>query len=288
MTPERRQELQRRMRTASLIRDNRLATNREFHRIENEWRLLKDYSDAISLNRLFIRGERTFNINHMARLEPDSEPLIPALLSLHDYGILTYNSQPFKKAPKFINQGGGFWIQNCQRPYLQFLIPKNHRLSRMAVSKFCTLLLENKKIATLINQQTRHLREFKRDKHLVQYRSTMGHYEPVTGRRSALSVKELYAEEYEHCTALGQEFRHDADDWEVEAINDARCLDVQVVGRRWSVKLDLLALVKDIAFEAGLKPEYAEWSDIENIPGAIERTFKKQENRDDDGDGQEN
>ena len=253
MTRERRQELSSRIATPSGKNYSR-ASREEFSQARAEWHSTKTYDEAIELNRLFIQGERICTNYHCGPLDEESELLIPGLLTLHTFGILTHGSQPFKKEPEYIERGGGWWFQGQQRPYLQFLIPQNHRAEEYAVHKLCELLLEDPRIATFIVQPKEDL-----DNGCEPWATTMDEWHPVTGVRAALTVPELWAEEFDFSTSTGADasiFVHTGDDWNVPSINHARCLDVTVASQDWDEDLDLLKLVKDAAMEAGIHPEH--------------------------------
>ncbi|KAK3617927.1 hypothetical protein LTR56_024974 [Elasticomyces elasticus] len=92
-----------------------------------EWRTAKSYADIIKLNCAFLVGEREFSPYHMGPPYAETTPAIPTLIRLHDYGILTTNSQPSKTVGPYWKQCNccpkRSWFQSRQRAFLTFLIP---------------------------------------------------------------------------------------------------------------------------------------------------------------------
>jgi len=250
MDPKRLLELERRMaapREQPIV--NNALDDASLDAVQKEWQASKSYSAALKLSRLSINGERNCSIHHMGPLDPESKGLVAGLLELHDYGMLTHNSQPFERLrPEIMQQGGGFWAQVRQRPYLSFLIPQRDRIPKQSVDRFCDLLMAHPRIVTRITETGKPMRTNLEQSHAV------------TVERVALSIKELYAEPWTGVTHLhpwdiiGPEHQ----DWDVEAITRAEPLDVAIAARSWAEDMDLIALVKDVAKEAGIGPVYAE------------------------------
>ena len=247
MDPQRRQELEKRM-NAPFIPDDRGVDPITMEAGAREWYALQSYSGALSLNRLFLRGQRNCSIYHWGPLDPESGALVSGLFSLHDYGLLTYESQPFEIKPQFIERGGGWWSQRRQRPYLSFLLPQNDRIPKNSIENFCTFLLAHPKIVTIINQRGKPFRTSMLDHHIV------------TKERVALSIKELYAEPFDPFSIVPREEKDESYEWGVEAIIRARCLDIQVASRSWDENVDLMNLVEGVAEAAGIGRVYAESS----------------------------
>ncbi|KAK4957633.1 hypothetical protein LTR10_005600 [Elasticomyces elasticus] len=92
-----------------------------------EWRTAKSYADIIKLNCAFLVGEREFSPYDMGPPYAETTPAISTLIRLHDYGILTTNSQPSKTVGPHWKQciccPKRSWFQSRQRALLTFLIP---------------------------------------------------------------------------------------------------------------------------------------------------------------------
>ena len=115
-----------------------------------EWQSCRDYGAALRLNRLFLRRKRECTVFFGGNLYKETEPLIPKLLRLQEYGFLTHSSQPFQTAES--SQQAGWWVDSLQRPYISFAIPTNDRIPSRAVRRLCHELLAHPQIATLITQ----------------------------------------------------------------------------------------------------------------------------------------
>lgn len=251
MEPKRLLELQRREAaprddgSPSVI--NNAVDDASYDAVVQEWQASKTYSAALHLSRQSINGERNCSIHHLAPLDPESKDLIPGLLSLHDYGMLTHGSQPFERLrPEIVQKGGGFWAQSRQRPYLGFLVPQRDRVPQASVDKFCDLLMAHPKIVTRITEKGKPMRTNLETSHAV------------TVERTALTIKKLYAEPWTDFTHLHLWNIIEHEDWHVEALTRAEPLDVAIGTRSWSEDVDLIALVKGAANEAGFGPMYAE------------------------------
>lgn len=248
MEPKRLLELQRRMaapRETPVV--NNAVDDESYNAVQQEWQASKSYSAALRLSRLSINGERNCSIHHLGPLDPESKGLVAGLLEVHDYGMLTHNSQPFERLrPEIMQQGGGFWAQARQRPYLSFLIPQRDRIPKKSADKFCDLLMAHPKIVTRITEAGKPMRTNLEESHAVSV------------ERAALTIKELYAEPWSGVTHLHPWDIIEHQDWHVEAITRAEPLDVAIAARSWGEDVDLIALVKDVAKAAGFGPLYAE------------------------------
>lgn len=246
MDDHRRQELERREKATPIT--DRAVDRATIDEVRREWQTSPDYNAALSLNRLFIKGKRTCSIYHWATLEEETAPLIPGLLALHDYGLMTYGSQPFDRKPERLAIGGGYWYQIRQRPYLSFMTPLKDRIPQDTIERFCTLLLMHSRIVAIVKQPGQ------------PFRSSMPETHIVTITRSALSIEELYAEPFKPYTCVPCNGTLESETWEVEAVIAAECLNISVASRSWDEDMDLLALIEGVAVAAGLERVYAETS----------------------------
>lgn len=219
--------------------------------VRQEWQAATTYAETLHLSRLFLTGERNCNINCGGPLDPESKKQVAGLLSLHNYGVLTHNSQPYwRPRPEILEQGGGFWAQQRQRPYLQFLIPQRNRIPVLCVDLFADLLMAHPKIVTRICSAnwTPPMR--------CNFEDENQHV--VTKERAALSIRELYREPWTEVTILPPMDANEFQEWGVGIINAAKPYDIAVAARSWDERLDLVELVKDIAKAAGIGPMYIE------------------------------
>jgi len=88
------------------------------------WAAAPDWNALLQLNLLFIRGEVDVNPGYPPLLKAETTPLVSGLVKLHEYGILTTRSQPFRDTSGFITGLG--WVEERERPYLYFEVPTLH------------------------------------------------------------------------------------------------------------------------------------------------------------------
>ncbi len=99
------------------------------------WRAAGKYSKILNLNRKYIDGKL---LSTPYQEEPfDEEEWKPGLLSLHDYGLMTKDSQSSKHE----------WVETWNRPFLEFLLPRS---DLNIMEAFCEALCRHPKIVTWI------------------------------------------------------------------------------------------------------------------------------------------
>lgn len=217
--------------------------------VDKEWLALQSYDAALRLNQAYIKGQRPCNIGYCGPLDAETKELIPGLLKLHEYGLLTHSSQPFEPVErKFVDQNGGSWEEWRQRPYLCFLAPQQERIPKEALERFILLLLAHPAIVTYVAYCDGDR----------SYRTNIDEYHITTGFRYALLPKELVEEDIMVNTAVSASYQHITEDWgNVNAVTRARCLDISVASRSWDEDLDLQKLVEDLAIDAGMERAYS-------------------------------
>ncbi|KXT04392.1 hypothetical protein AC578_3631 [Pseudocercospora eumusae] len=92
------------------------------------WRFAENWSDLLDANRAFLRGETNRSPYYRSNISPETQSLVPGLLELHEFGFLTYSSQPFRddEDVKFSRCECGqraAYEQIKQRAFLSFLVP---------------------------------------------------------------------------------------------------------------------------------------------------------------------
>jgi hypothetical protein len=95
--------------------------------LNEAWRTAKSFSDLCVLNRKFLRGEIEETPYHCGPIVEETIPLVESLLRLHDFQMLTHNSQPYTDAYPSLFEGK--WYQGKQRPYVSFVVPRKHAVS---------------------------------------------------------------------------------------------------------------------------------------------------------------
>ena len=123
------------------------------------WKGLQTYEDLLQLNRAFLQGEEEISSYHLGPIYNETRPLVPGLLRLHDYGLLTYCSQPAsiefarEKCPCCKE-----WAFKCyqQRAFVSFILPTQsaHYSLASTTDAFKKALLENKDLMVSIYDGT--------------------------------------------------------------------------------------------------------------------------------------
>lgn len=113
-----------------------------------DWRLAESFQELLDLNRKFLRGETKRSCYHRGPIFDETVALVPGLLRLHDYGMLTMESQPGTAPPpnwvKCPCCSDERWIQIQQRAYLMFIIPYHDKIPKEMIRRFLVeLLIDN-------------------------------------------------------------------------------------------------------------------------------------------------
>ncbi|KZL64635.1 hypothetical protein CT0861_10560 [Colletotrichum tofieldiae] len=92
----------------------------------DKWKKAKDWDALVDLNTEFIELsaagiQDVHTPYHLRPLDPESEELVPALLHLHEYGMLTTNSQPASASSCFSDEDEE-WIDIRQIPFVEFFL----------------------------------------------------------------------------------------------------------------------------------------------------------------------
>ncbi|KAH7119890.1 hypothetical protein B0J11DRAFT_534813 [Dendryphion nanum] len=121
------------------------------------WKEALSWTDIVSLVRSFIKGDLRQTPDHLGPLNAETEPLVPDLLQLCDFGIIPSESQPEKWeiVPSRVYKGRRCeqirWREEIQRPYLNFSIPTLHpSISKAQVGEFRRRFLNNPDIITTV------------------------------------------------------------------------------------------------------------------------------------------
>ena len=191
----------------------------------------------------------------------EAYPIIPGLLPLHDYGFLTTQYKPFKNdGPDVVadeEDWSSVWCEQKQRPWLQFLIPRdNTRISAKKIKKFCNKLMKEQHIMVKIadNDTEKFSQNFDIDED--------GTLILTEGRRAA-SREELLKQKMTILYLTPRWNQHEGAEWQDytwPAVESTRPLEVDIVARSWEENLDLQALVEELALSVGMTRVYAEGS----------------------------
>lgn len=113
--------------------------------VMRDWRLAESFQELLDLNRKFLRGESKRSCYHSAPIFDETVALVPGLLRLHDYGMLTMESQPGTAPPPTWTKcpccSDERWVQTQQRPFLMFIIPFHDKVPEEVIRRFLVELL---------------------------------------------------------------------------------------------------------------------------------------------------
>lgn len=115
------------------------------------WIAANDWSTCIELNKEYLRrsqaGMYITTPYYQGPLDAETKELIPDLLHLHDYGLLTTGSQPARSGQEPpIREADGSWYQYKQLPFVDFLIP----YKGIASKRFLNNLVNDPRLTTQI------------------------------------------------------------------------------------------------------------------------------------------
>ncbi|KAF2242440.1 hypothetical protein BU26DRAFT_161284 [Trematosphaeria pertusa] len=127
------------------------------NRICQIWHNVHEWRDILMLNLAYLRREVDCSPGYGVELNSETNGLVPGLIRLHEYGILSCSSQPGGVDPD-----GGFqiaepegeaegWYQARQRAYVELLIPTTHiRIGKEKVSALVNELLARTDIVVTV------------------------------------------------------------------------------------------------------------------------------------------
>jgi hypothetical protein len=108
------------------------------------WASAPSWRHLLRYNIFYLRSGIDSSPSFGIGLNPESLPLVPQLTKLHDYGVLTTNSQSFSSSTNYRYTVENGWFQLQQRSYVDFLIPTTHE--KIPVDRV------NKLVTALVNQ----------------------------------------------------------------------------------------------------------------------------------------
>lgn len=99
---------------------------------------------------MYLTGRVDVSPTYGVPISLETDKILPGLIRLHEYGLLSTDSQPGGAWGPNCTLGRG-WVQFKQRPYFQFLVPTVHRkIEADKVKKLIELLLKHEKIVTSV------------------------------------------------------------------------------------------------------------------------------------------
>ncbi|KAF2110284.1 hypothetical protein BDV96DRAFT_603885 [Lophiotrema nucula] len=152
---------------------------------EDEWNNAASWEDLLNLNQRYLRNEIFASSSYT--MPPDRETMLitPGLLRLHDYGIITIESQPELDYTEQSPWLGGGWHRWVQKPWMMFLIPTEHDLvEKEKVRLLANKLLEDGKLTVSVWSECDTYRHPKKNKgydetNVAPRRTPLGNDEPL-------------------------------------------------------------------------------------------------------------
>jgi hypothetical protein len=97
-------------------------------KVQDLYASFTDWEELLGGNMAFLLGKIDCTPSHPGPLCRHYESIVPGLVKLHDYGIVTFLSQPFKNSLECGTRTDGkmLWLHSKRRPFLRFLIPTLH------------------------------------------------------------------------------------------------------------------------------------------------------------------
>ncbi|GAB1736906.1 hypothetical protein NU219Hw_g8931t1 [Hortaea werneckii] len=230
-----------------------------------EWKSAESFQELLDFNRKFLRGESKRSCYHRGPIFNETVALVPGLLRLHDYGMLTVESQPSEDtAPTWENcpcchfEG---WFQNQQRPYLVFVLPYRDKIPKKVVRRFLVELLIDDDFYVHVWRDGGSCRWGSCHRDIRTASSfpqnwTTNIRKEATEKEGVASATPIPAQRLDlQCGCRAEVFQtYD------NVMEDASPLLVRVLAKSWQ-ETDLQALVENAAIRAGVQPLYADAAD---------------------------
>lgn len=156
------------------------------------------------------------------------------LLKLHEFGLITDNSQPYQHKGAF--KLGKKVAEYQQRPYVSFMMPSSDRSL-----KFFAMLRNRPEIVVQACE-------------IHPYNALPNSHEQVLISRECIAkeVKDLKTTKWQDYTRTFSSQITDEDYYCLDVVKRSRPLLFDVAASEWEVSLDLLGLIKEVAVECGL------------------------------------
>lgn len=200
------------------------------------WRAAEDFSDLLVLNQKFLLGEIPETPYHCGPIDDETIPLVESLLRLHDFQLLTDNSQPYEHKRPF--RLGDDWAEYEQRPYVSFTMS--------------ALPGWDRELLALLRHQP----------DILVQASTLYPYELVPGSdkqvvvsrdRIAKTTKDLRSTTWKPITmALTDVDISNEEFFCLDSLKRSKPVVFVVAAREWGPHLDLLGMIEDAAIDCGM------------------------------------
>ena len=199
-----------------------------------KWETAETFPDLITLNRRYLQGDIPTTPYHCGPIEEETHQLVSGLLRLHDFGILTYQSQPYERST---GRNDGKYYEHWQKPFICFVMENASNPLN---------LLKNLKKRPGITVYGAKLHPYK----VVS--GADGEELIVTQYRLAESAEALKSSRWEPYTCIYPVDSSADDFFGLEVIRRCKPWLIDVAVTAWGVDLDLLKLIEQAAKEVGL------------------------------------
>ena len=168
-------------------------TTEEEKAASDQWRAAEAWKDFMDLNRAFLRGESRLTPYHLGPIYEETNDLVPTLIRLHDYGILTFQSQPAMNRGPYEHScpccDDVLVAKEQQRSFVSLALPQNsHAIPRDTLSNFLVELMINDNFYTSVLTFNGHCKfgNCHRDQRLLSNfpKGSITHYAEVVSSNS--------------------------------------------------------------------------------------------------------
>lgn len=233
--------------------------------VDAQWKASTTYTAMLQLNRDFLLGRLPCTPYHNGAIDSETTPLLKGLLRLHDYGLLTVESQPSKYTephfrPAFDRRySSAGWYEFRQRAFVEFLMPTDGSIPLEQVRHFCLSLAEYPDIHARIGAGLSYIIKYD-DSSSPQ--ATWKASQPLSDERwvsSSSRKRDLRSIPWKTYTSAPKKTNEEYWlDFLPELVTLTRPLVIMVFLKSWEINLDLEALIQELAKSAGIRDSFRE------------------------------
>ena len=210
-----------------------------------KWKRVKTFDDLVRVNATFVRGKLKLSPYSCGPLMPDSLPLVPNLLALHQFGLVTTNGQSNECRYDQLTRGGDRYFESEQKPYIRFTMLKSE-----AGTKLISELMDSDRFIIIVTDGTTEEVETNMAESIEKYNVTRD-------RSSAATLKELKEIPWREFTNLWRRPGYLEDDWPNHIVDFLRDTAVSVdVAMKEYGKGDLESELLQICQAVGMQPTF--------------------------------
>ncbi|KAF2229456.1 hypothetical protein EV356DRAFT_521087 [Viridothelium virens] len=232
-------------------------TKEEWQKFEELWDSTETYSDVINLNMKFLRGDINYTPYHLGPLDPETEPLVPDLLKLHEYGVLTITGQPADyQFLRRTRSSGSYFVQFEQRAVIEFLIPGDPEIvPQHSCKKFLELIKGESQWDVFIGSVYPEAK--------VLHCSLDDEGFTTTRKRKAATKEEIAEQDWKDCGHFkipmdGPEIQSNQH-WikeSVQLLRDMNLSNVILVSKDWDPQMEIEPRLVKLAEKAGMTTKF--------------------------------